>query len=385
MNLQFKRRLDSSLSRWLIGLHMLLARLLGSLLRRDHSVGKAPDTILFVKILGLGSVFIAGDAIAALRQRYPQARFVILCGRGLEKGLQAMGIFDEVWVVNDSSLTRLVGSTLSLLWRSWRLRGTLWTADLEVYSKLTPLFCLWTCARNRFGFQLEVVRFRRNLNTHSVYFNRFVPIQQNYLQLAQAMGAAETTPLQLPGYTLPRPAPGQPYPFIAINNTCSDLSLERKLPDVQLQIVLSLLLEHTPYTLVLVGAPSDRAAYDAFLQKHPMGERVQNMAGSWTFDQYYHTLYHQCAAMVSIDSAPLHIARALGLPVFSFWGPTNPQHYLAPRSTAADEWLYLGVHCSPCVHYTEELPCGGNNFCMRHMEKSLISPKLLAFVSSLPA
>jgi ADP-heptose:LPS heptosyltransferase len=99
------------------------------------------------------------------------------------------------------------------------------------------------------------------------------------------------------------------------------------------------------------------------------------------FAQYYDFLYHKCAAMVSIDSAPLHIGRALGLPMLSFWGPTNPHNYLAPRAHAADHAVYLQAPCSPCVHFTEQLPCGGDNFCMKDITPLDIANQLASFLA----
>ncbi|MBX3101045.1 MAG: hypothetical protein KF690_00895 [Bacteroidetes bacterium] len=384
MQLQTKRRLDAVLSRWLIGLHSVLARGLGAVLRRNHTLEPAPRHILFIKILGLGSVFMAADGIAALRRQYPHTRFILLCGSGLKAGLAPTGLFDEIWVINDRNLFRLLVSSLAILRRCWARRG-LWVADLEVYSKLTPLFALWTLARNRFGFVLDVVQFRRNLNTHSVYFNRFSAIRQNYLRLAQVMGTSEPVSFHFPQKPLPRPVHTHSYTHIAVNNTCSDLSPERKLPPAQFEALLHTLLAQQPLSLALVGAPGDFAAYQAFLDAHFPGEpRIENRAGQLSFEAYYDFLYHQCAGMVSIDSAPLHIGRSLGLPVLSFWGPTNPRNYLDARTEAPDMAVYLQVPCSPCVHFTEELPCGGDNFCMKDMDNALISTQVSDFVKTLP-
>lgn len=379
MQLQTKRRLDAVLSRWLIGLHMVLARGLGAVLRRNHCLDPPPRHLLFIKILGLGSVFMAADAIASLRKQYPHTRFILLCGSGVQPGLAPTGLFDEIWVVRDRHLGTLLASSFGILWRCWRRRG-LWVADLEVYSKLTSLFALWTLARNRFGFVLDVVQFRRNLNTHNVYFNRFSAIHQNYLRLAEAMGAAHTHPFAMPGCPVPRPP--MPYTHVAVNNTCSDLSIERKLPPPQFAALLHALLQQQPLRIALVGAPADHAGYQRFLDTYfPQETRIENLAGKMGFAQYYDFLYHKCAAMVSIDSAPLHIGRALGLPMLSFWGPTNPHNYLAPRAHAADHAVYLQAPCSPCVHFTEQLPCGGDNFCMKDITPLDIANQLASFLA----
>jgi ADP-heptose:LPS heptosyltransferase len=382
MRLQFKRKFDSVASGWFSWLFVAAARLLGALLHRDHSLQPPPRRIIFIKILGLGSVFMAADAIARVRARYPDARLIMICGSGLRPGLEPLGLFDELWEIKDRHFGSLLVSALHCLWRSWRQPGHTWTVDLEVYSRLTSLFSLLTCAVNRFGFQLEVVPFRQHLHTHRVYFNRFRPIHENYLKLAEALGAGAEVRFGLQAWPVPRPA--APYRYLALNNTCSELSLERKLPEQQLAWVLECVLAQADYEVLLVGAPADAAAYERFLDRHPaLRSRVHNRAGAWPFGQYYHTLYTHCAGMISIDSAPLHIARALGLPVLSFWGPTHPEHYLGARTPGLDQVVYLAPACSPCVHHTTELPCGGDNHCMKHLSQSLIQHHVTHYLHTL--
>jgi ADP-heptose:LPS heptosyltransferase len=78
--------------------------------------------------------------------------------------------------------------------------------------------------------------------------------------------------------------------------------------------------------------------------------------------------------LVTIDSGPLHIARKLGLPTVSVWGPTNPGNYLKihPGEEKRHLYHYEPVACSPCVHHFETLPCGGNNICMQKITAAAV-------------
>ena len=82
--------------------------------------------------------------------------------------------------------------------------------------------------------------------------------------------------------------------------------------------------------------------------------------------------------MVTIDSGPLHIARKLGLPTVSVWGPTDPGNLLKVQEGEENrhQYEYLQVHCSPCVHHHEKLPCGGYNFCMKNISAQSIIDKI---------
>jgi ADP-heptose:LPS heptosyltransferase len=64
-----------------------------------------------------------------------------------------------------------------------------------------------------------------------------------------------------------------------------------------------------------------------------------------------------------IDSMLLHIARALGVPTTSVWGPSKPTTLLRPM-TNQDTVFYAGMACSPCIHVHETPPCRGARDCI---------------------
>jgi ADP-heptose:LPS heptosyltransferase len=231
-------------------------------------------------------------------------------------------------------------------------------------------------ALNRFGFILNKVQFRDQLNTHSVYFNQFITVNQNYNKLAMAMGAQEVKPFVFHPPLIPNPYKTK---AIALNNTCSDLGdIVRKLPDHSFAFIIQHLLKHSDYQIILTGSPRDAAGIDGFLKKYfpNQPERLSNIAGQFSFKDYYSLLGHHCKAMITIDSAPFHIAVRLDLPSLSFWGPINPKQRLKFEDYNKHFYYYLKKDCSPCIHHTDVLPCGGDNICMKHMEKPDIGQKL---------
>jgi ADP-heptose:LPS heptosyltransferase len=373
MKLQFKRKLDFIIGNFLVVINLIAAKTLGFILRRNHKIEKEPSTIIFIKMLGLGSVFLASNAIMAVKKRYPKAKFILIAGSGIKPGLAPIGLFDEILEIRDANFAVLIKDSLSVFFRIWKMKRV-WVADLEVYSKLTTVFALWTCAINRFGFILNPVRFRINMNTHNVYFNQFVNVEENYIRLAESMGAKVTENFYLEKYLPSGRSSEINYPYIAINNTCSDLSLERKCPDKLLADICKWILQNTSYKLALTGAPVDKEKIAVFIKNNFTETELSsilNIAGEYAFEKYYNFLYHECAAMLTIDSAPLHIAKKLSVPTLSLWGPTNPVNLSKPDKR--NFVYYLAKHCSPCVHHTETLPCRGDNICMKHMEEETIT------------
>lgn len=382
MNLKYKQWIDGVIGSAMVTVNVIIVRGIGLLFKRNHSIAKQPENILIIKMLGLGSVLMAMDSLNGVKKNYPNAKIILMCGKGVAAGIEPLNFFDEIWVHNDRNFFQLVLSGIKLLIKSWRLKK-LWVVDLEVYSILTTLFSAWTTAINRFGFQLNKVHFRNYLNTHNIYFNQFVPVQDNYANLVQAMGVDTPIPYQI---AIETPTQRLNKQAIAINNTCSDLGGKlRKLELNQLVVMIEYLTNTYHYKVLLTGAPSDAAENDWVIEKLSDAAKnlTQNIAGKYTFKAYYELLKFECIAMVTIDSAPLHIANKLGLPTFSIWGPINPMQRIKNSHQTKQHVLYLNKSCSPCIHMSDVVPCNGNNTCMKDFTSTYINHELDKFLTTL--
>ena len=108
---------------------------------------------------------------------------------------------------------------------------------------------------------------------------------------------------------------------------------------------------------VLVGGPGERAAADAILSRTGTAP---------VFDLTGKTSLRELAALISVstfavgcDSGPMHIAAAVGTPVISLWGPTNPFRS-GPYQNEANA-LQSTIGCAPC----ERRVCPGlDKLCM---------------------
>jgi ADP-heptose:LPS heptosyltransferase len=146
---------------------------------------------------------------------------------------------------------------------------------------------------------------------------------------------------------------------------------------------------HTNYRVAFLGTANDKPGIDQFIDEHlPVYKqkgRLFNIAGVLDFEAYYRFIADKGVCMVTIDSGPLHIARKLGLPTVSIWGPTDPMNYIKIAAGHEKRHLYIynKVSCSPCVHHYEKLPCGGNNTCMKEIEAESIIEKLDALLQHL--
>ena len=355
-------------------------------MRRKHDMKSPPDTILFLKLMGLGSLVIASDMMIAVKNKYSNAKVVLLTDSNIGSGIGHFLPGVEIWQLDTTKLVETFFKALIILFRLWRT-GTLWVCDLEVYSKLTTIYSLFTCAVNRVGFILHPVQFRNYLNTHNIYYNVYKNLEENYSLIGHALGVSQQELLARNSLPMERMKSNRNY--ILINNTCSSLSIYRKLPDTTIIEVINWILSNTSFHIVLLGTVGDFEGNEEISSQIDLpikGNRISNLAGKMTFEEYYSFMEREAVLMISIDSAPLHIAHKLGLPTLSIWGPTNPAHYFKVRETErlSHSFIYKNMFCSPCVHHTAHLPCGGHNLCMIQISQVEIVEALNTLLSTIP-
>lgn len=373
MDMRAKQDLDLYLGLALMILTRPIVPLVGWLLKRDHSP-KPRRNIYFLKMLGAGSLVQAFPSLLGLRKAYPGLPLILVTTPAVAPFAEALGLFDRILVIDDRSWTRLLASSVKV-WLG--CLGSDTVVDLEVYSMLTTVFSLFTLARNRIGFYLHNVFWRLHLSTHLVFFNRFSGGYHFYDQIAELLGAApapaEECRRQLEKGLPPAPKPAQsPARRIGIGHSCSDLARERMLTPAQWRSVSEERhARSTPVEFHFFGTSSDRADADeiirALAEAGPLS-RCVNHCGENSLKETI-SLIASLDEYWGIDSALLHVARVLGIPCLSFWGPTDPAGYLRPFAGLKETVLYKKISCSPCVHIAETPPCRGNNLCIQRLFK----------------
>ena len=375
MELRTKKFLDFSLGGIFIGLLKPFVMLLGRTLHRNHTP-ELRDRLAVIKLMGGGSLVIALPALLGLRNRYPHTHFTLVTTPGIAPFGEALGIFDEIVILDDRGIGPLVMSTLKVL---NRLSGVDTVIDLEVYSRLTTVLSALTRARNRVGFYLETVFWREGLSTHLIFFNRFSGNHNFYEAVAALFGAEAASRIACAEHVMARlqrviPS-GSPTPLTlmpkanathaALGFACSDLARERMLTPDQWARVLPSRLDGVT-DVHLLGSQADRESASILMTRLEAvlpAIRWHNDCDGRSLDESLRTL-SECSLFVGIDSAMIHFARLFGLPTKSFWGPTDPLTLLKDFDPAREEATYVKIPCSPCIHVAEVPPCRGNNVCI---------------------
>jgi heptosyltransferase-2 len=132
-------------------------------------------------------------------------------------------------------------------------------------------------------------------------------------------------------------------------------------------------------TAVIVGGAEDAQLADAIVQA--ARGRAVSAAGALSL-RGSAALIRRAAVLVTNDSAPLHLATAVGTPVVAVFGPTVPEFGFGPRR--ADD-IVLGhneLPCRPCsTHGPPTCPLGHHR-CMRDLSAGDMAAALARIIGS---
>jgi lipopolysaccharide heptosyltransferase II len=134
-------------------------------------------------------------------------------------------------------------------------------------------------------------------------------------------------------------------------------------------------------SVVVVGSAEDAALADAIVAAAP--GRVVSAAGALTL-RGSAALVQRAGVLVTNDSAPLHLATAVGTPVVALFGPTIPDFGFGPRRPGD---IVLGrddLPCRPCSRHGPPVCPLGHHRCMRDLAVEAVAAALARIATEEP-
>ena len=116
--------------------------------------------------------------------------------------------------------------------------------------------------------------------------------------------------------------------------------------------------------VVVVGSADDAPLAEAVAARAPGRSYVA--AGQLTLRQSA-ALIARAAVLVTNDSAPLHLATAVGTPVVALFGPTVPAQGFGPRGARDVALGHEGLACRPCSAHGPQVCPLLHHRCMREL------------------
>jgi ADP-heptose:LPS heptosyltransferase len=356
---------------------------------------ESTDSLLFIKLLGMGSILLTTPTLQAIRQCFPKTRFHLLTfssNRPLAENLQ---LFDRVSVIRTKNIMLFLYDTLAFVLGCWR-RPHAAAVDFEFFSRFSALLSFFSGSNRRIGFHSPLA-WRGWLLTDGVFFTHYRHITRNFMALGKALGAepsdATLSPMRFTEYDervveqrLKQEGVGSRDPLFLINVNATDMCLERRWPPASFDQLVQCLRRRVPQAwYVFIGAPNERAYVDAVLSSFKDSARTLNVAGQLTLSGLA-ALMKRSTLLITSESGPLHFAQSLGLPSVSLFGP-GPPPLFGPLDHTKHRVLYADVHCSPCLNYYSLTgpTCHGDNICMKYITPAQVEQQIAELLKNLPA
>ncbi|HEU5305264.1 MAG TPA: lipopolysaccharide heptosyltransferase II [Gemmatimonadales bacterium] len=127
-------------------------------------------------------------------------------------------------------------------------------------------------------------------------------------------------------------------------------------------------------TLVIVGGEDDAPLARDIITAAP--GRVFSAAGALTL-RASAALIQRATALVTNDSAPLHLATAVGTPIVAVFGPTVPEFGFGPRRPGDIVLGHAGLACRPCSKHGPRACPLGHHRCMRELSVETVAAAVM--------
>jgi heptosyltransferase-3 len=294
-----------------------------------------PQRILCIKLKHIGDVLLMTPAVRALRRAYPASAIAALVPRGTEGVLEGNpdlnGVFVFDWDAGGSNGVRLV--------RTLRRFAPDWVLEMGQGDREAVLGFL-SGARRRVGFTPgRSGWWRRALLTEVVPWNGVQHVIQTNLDLVRACGIpAEACPpvLEVRSAARERMAArlasaglGLDQPLVVVHPVSRWLF--KAWPEACCAEVIGRLVRQGGVAVAVTSGP-EPAEVDAAhrilsrVEASGAGRSVINLVGGTSLAELAAVL-ERAAVFLGVDSAPMHMAAALGIRVVALFGPSGERSW----------------------------------------------------------
>ena len=354
MNLGFAKWIDRWVGRAVCAFLSGCRTLREMVAARDALVVGEPKRILLVKFWGLGNLVLLLPVFRALRRRYPGARIELLTLKRNRELLEGIEDLDGLFLVNDRNLFTVAWSYFDSLLRVRSGRPDL-VLDFEQFSRASAIFAFLSGAPQTVG--LDTPGQGRGRMFHArVAYDDGRHTSGTFLDLARAAGveSARYEPVPPPLFAADREAAAEVLrgagaaggPVFLLHPGSGDNFLGRRWAPENFARLADHLLGRYGGTAVLTGTEGEKGLAEDVRSRMERRGGAVNAAGRLGV-RGLAALCERASLVVSNDTAPVHLASALGRPVLGIYGPNTPVLYgpLSPGSVS----FYHRTPCSPCL------------------------------------
>ena len=327
---------------------------------------------------GIGDEILFSPVIHAVHQAYPEAELTLILehrSRSVHELLPEVSHLETV-DLGTTSRGKLFGVLLKRL-RAGRFDAVISSGS----SPFIPVLLSCSGIRVRVGFETGAIS--RFLLTGAAPLDRKTYAGDMYYSLAKTfLSVMQKDPLDS-GQAIPKLSVEQeaqeraqlilsefektaPRQRILIHPGVSHMSVVKNIlkawPLEHWQALITELTSRYPDAhLYLMGGPDDAEVINT-LEAHrrtlpqALASRVFNFYGKTSSLKDLAAFISVADVLISVDSAPMHLAIGLGTPVAAIFSPTDPQK-LVPQSPQVEIAFREDLNCRPCLWDVRKVSC----------------------------
>lgn len=303
--------------------------------------------ILIIKLTAVGDVVLSSAAFGAIRHKFPDAQIHCLTSFGASAIVQSCPYLNGTIVVDPKF------KNFQALWRmSKELRRHHFDKVVDLQNnRVSHLLAFLTMAQETYGYNNGKFAF---LLTRKIKNDiRNIPPVEHQFRILKMLGIDYDPDVRLELWPSAKDEAyvqslldsewlSEPQVFVGINVSASDQWPTKNWP---LEYVAKLcdILAHKNIRVILTGQNKDKTLVRKLMAR--ARAKPASFAGKTTILQLA-ALIKRCRVYISPDSAPLHVAAAMQVPIIALFGPTDARRHMPPAVKSVV--LHKPMKCSPC-------------------------------------
>ncbi len=322
-----------------------------------------PRSVLLVRLDLLGDVVNGLSVAHAARRRWPGAHIAFMAPPQWRAIVERCSAVDEMIALDPGEVTHWpacldVGRWVRLAHALVRARARRFDVAVSIYGPIAGTFVALSGARERRGYGCEAPMFSFECTFGGGRDNGGPHETKIATALVEADAPTWQTVDRVDDLPVPKALTGVPRPLIVAHAGTSHGDAKRW-PDAQWKHALKAIADDGA-SIAFVGLSADAPLARKLASEVP---NLIDLTDETTLELLMGTL-RTADLLISVDSGPAHLARALGSRVVALHGPTDVAlHGPGDPSCVA---LRVDIPCGPCYDFREVATCAyEDTLCMQ--------------------
>jgi len=303
--------------------------------------------ILIIKMTAIGDVVLSTAAFKAVRQKFPNARIYCLTSPQASPIVESCPHINEVIVIDPGAK-----DFKALMTKARELRRYHFDKVVDLQNnRLSHLLSFLTMPKESYGYDNGKFSF---LLSKKIKNNvRNIPPVEHQFRILKMLGIDYGPGIKLELFPsskddvyvqelLDSEWLSEPQVFVGLNISASGQWPSKNWP-LEHMARLCDILGHKNIRVVLTGENKDKLIGRKLISK--ARAKPASFIGKTTIMQLA-ALIKRCQVYISPDSAPLHVAAGMQVPIIAFFGPTDARRHMPPADK--NVILHKPMKCSPC-------------------------------------